>query len=238
MWSIGPLSDWRERFGSADRAIQRGACDQAIEHFASDPSFQDELNALLRDSNPRVQFSSAFVLFRTGRQTLRLLPALLDCFELEDGDLRWSAAHMLAVLGRLHGEVLPVLSHETANGETAQRRRMALYALRELGPERSETEAAVLQALDDSDLEVQRAALACMAKLTEPSAAALQCVLSIADTTADAKLRRIAIVVLPDLVRHHPDSLAPVREQIQRGIQDPDVSLQRAANAAASRLPH
>lgn len=232
----GSPAELIEKLGSLERAAQRSACEDALKRLGEDPSFQRELLRVLGGGTRRARFSSAFVLFRAGRVGLRLLPALLDALELEDGDLRWSAAHMLAMLGRAHGEVFPVLLYEARGSESALRRRMAVYVLRELGPEREETRALLLEALGDPEPSVRRAALSSLAKLVEPDARCLERTLSILGSDVDPRMRRIAAVVLPHLVASHPDLRDAARRALDAARGAPDVGLARAAEAALARL--
>ena len=54
---------------------------------------------------------AAFTQARLGPPKMKLLPVLLDALEHPDGSRRWSAAKIVVELGRLEGEVLPVLLH-------------------------------------------------------------------------------------------------------------------------------
>jgi HEAT repeat protein len=229
-------SDLLEPLGSSDRATQRVACERATALLRQKPEFRETLHGWLLQSNPRLRFAAAYVLFRAGRATLRLLPALLDSLELDDGDLRWTAAHMLATLGRMQAEVCPVLLHECRNAASPRRRRMAVYALRELAPERAETQQAFLGALGDSDSMVRRASLSSLAKLTAPGRSCLERVLEIARSDPDARMQSIAAVVLPDLVSQHPATRDEVAAELQRLANTDDLSLVRSARAALQRL--
>jgi HEAT repeat protein len=230
-------ADLLARLASPDRAEQRLACDEAALRIRSEPSLRDALRELLRDSRPQARFAAAFVLFHVERPTLRLLPALLDSLELADGDTRWQAAQMLAALGRLHGEVLPVVLAEARGATSPSRRRMALYVLRELAPERDETGAAFLAALDDADGHVRRAALSCFAKLTDPPRALVERALALANgADPDPRMARIAAVILPDLIRFHPELRAQAERTLDSLERASDPSLARAAVAARQRL--
>jgi HEAT repeat protein len=226
-----------ERLASDDRAEQRRACDEAAARVPREPALRDALRERLADPRPHARFAAAFVLFHAERPTLRLLPALLESLELADGDARWQAAQMLAALGRLHGEVLPVLLSEARGARAAMRRRMALYALRELAPERAETAQVFLAALDDADGHVRRAALSCFAKLSDPPRALAERALALArGADPDPRMARIAAVVLPDLVRFHPELRAGVTALLDSLEHADDPSLVRAAVAARQRL--
>jgi HEAT repeat protein len=225
------------RLGSADRAEQRRACDEAAARIAAEPALRDALRETLRAPDPLARFAAAFVLFHSERPTLRLLPALLESLELADGDARWQAASMLAALGRLHGEVFPVLLAEARGTSSPVRRRMSLFALRELAPERSETSLVFLAAVDDADGHVRRAALSCFAKLSDPPRALAERALALArGSDPDPRMARIATVILPDLIRFHPDLRADAAELLDSLERASDPSLARAANAARQRL--
>jgi HEAT repeat protein len=232
----GPLAGLIERLGSEDRAAQRVACDEAIARARAEPGVRDALLDLLREGRPRARFAAAFALFRLERPTLRVLPALLDALELPDGDLRWSAAHMLATLGRMQGEVLPVLLHEARRSPSPLRRRMALYALRELAPESAATRDTVIAALDDREGGVRRAALTCVAKLTEPETDGVERVLAILAGDEDPRMRRIAASLLPLLLALYPDRADSGRAALETAAACSDAALARAARAALARL--
>jgi HEAT repeat protein len=224
------------RLASDDRTEQRLACDAAAALLKLEPRFQNVLNRVLLDGTPRARFAAAWVLFHVHGPSLRHLPALLDALECSDGDVRWSATHMLATLGRLKREAVEVLLHEAREAEAALRRRMALYAIREVAPERSETRAVVLSALDDADPGVRRAALTSLAKLTEPDAACLDRALDALDQVDDPAMRRIAAVLIPGLLEHQPERRSEALARLEAAQRHDDPALARAAEAALSRL--
>jgi HEAT repeat protein len=225
-----------EGLSAADRATQRTACDEAAAHLKRDPGFLPALMTLLSEGTPQARFAVAIVLFRSGRATLRLLPILLEALEFPDGDVRWTASHMLTLLGRMHGEVLPVVLHEARQAQSSSRRRMALYVLRELAPEQSATRAVVLERLEDPDANVRRAALSSLAKLNEPDSSCLERVIAILSHDPDLSMRRIAAVVLPDLVTRVPESRDRARAALAAAAHSTDTPLQRAAESALGRL--
>jgi HEAT repeat protein len=234
---VSASADLLERIGSTDRAAQRRACDEAVERLKTEPALRDSLRDSLRAPSALARFGAAWVLFQSERPTLRLLPALLDSLELADGDLRWQAAHMLTALGRLQPEVTSVLWHEAGSAEAAARRRMAVFTLRELAPERSETAEVFLRALRDPDGDVRRAALASFAKLGEPPRELAVRALALArGADPDPRMARIAPVVLPGLARHHPDLAPEIASALAELEHAPDPSLARAAQAARTRL--
>ncbi len=231
-----PVTRLLENLASNNREVQRSACDEALKELGRKPEFREALHRLLSKAELRTRFAAAFVLFQEGRPSLRLLPTLLDSLDLDDGDLRWMAAHMLAALGRMQGEVYPVLLHECRRPDAPQRRRMALYVLRELASEREETKQAFLAALGDPDAAVRRAALSSLAKLSDPDRACVERALEIARSDRDPRMQRIAAVVLPDLVLHLPEAHDAVAGVLRELASSHDPSLVRAAHAATHRL--
>ena len=223
------------RLGSEDRTTQRRACDEASARLRADSGFRDHIIRLLRDGSPLARFSAAFLLFQEG-PTLRILPALLEALELDDGDLRWTAAHMLATLGRSQAEVLPVVSHEARNASSAQRRRMALYVIRELAPELQESERILIEAVDDPDADVRRAALSSFAKLADPGPGSVERMLTALGVDPDPRMRRIAAVVAPELATRLPRSRAAIVPALEAASHSADPDLARAATLALRRL--
>lgn len=226
-----------EALGSTDRAAQRAASDDAIELMRKDRSFRDALVKLMRGGSPLERFGAAYVLFHDG-PSLRTVPALLESLDLDDGDLRWTATHLLVTLGRTQPEVIALLLHEISAGTSARRRRMAIYAARELSPEIDETAAALLKALDDPAAEVRLAALSSFGKLATPDRAIRERVLSLLVEDPDPRMRRIAAVVAPDLYRDDPEGARKVRELLQELVGSSDDELGTAARLALRRLPH
>jgi HEAT repeat protein len=234
---VNPPDELLQKLGSPSRAIQRAACDEVRARLRTEPDLREALHLLLRGENSLARFSAAWVLFQSERPTLRLLPALLAALELADGDLRWQAAQMLTALGRLQSEVLPVLLHEAGAAVSAARRRMAIFVLRELAPERAETGAVYLRALEDPDADVRRAALSCFAKLTDPDRTlALRTLCLARGADPDPRMARIATVVLPELARFHPDLCEEIRAALAALESSPDPALVRGARVARQRL--
>jgi len=229
------FQDLLERLGARERSIQRAACHEACERLKGEPPLRDALLELLRSGSPEARFAAAWVVFRSGRPSLRLLAPLLDSLELADGDRRWEAAHLLVLLGRLQGEVFPVLCHEAAGSEVPMRRRMALYALRELAPERDETQRTFLSALDDADPEVRRAALSCLGKLAAPQPACLDRALAILASDPDPRMQQLASVLAVQLTRSLPAERGRVQRALETALAGP-APLEKAARLALARL--
>jgi hypothetical protein len=166
-----------------------------------------------------------------------LLPALLGALELKDGDVRWSATHLITTLGQLYSEVRPVLQHEARSAANPLRRRMAIYTVRELAGDDPETLKSVLAAIDAPDGELRRAALSSLAKLTFVDKAVLDRVISIVRSDPDPRMRRIGTVLLPELARNCPEGKGSIEELLRELETSDDPGLVQAAHTASRRLP-
>jgi HEAT repeat protein len=224
------------RLGSDDRREQRAACEEALAVIRKDRGLRDALKDLLRQGTRQTRFAAAWLLFRGETPSLRLLPALLDALELTDGDLRWEATHMLTGLGRLHGEVYLVLLNEAKLHPSPLRRRMSLYGLRELGPERAETEQAFLAALRDPAVEVRRAAFSSSPKLVELGPSWLDRALAILADDADIGMRVLAPLVLARIAELRADARPRILAVLHELRGGSDVDLARAAAVGLRRL--
>ena len=132
---------------------------------------------------------------------------------------------------------MPVLLHEACEASSASRRRMAIFVLRELAPERAETGAVYLRALEDADADVRRAALSCFAKLTDPDRAlALRALALALGADPDPRMARIAAVVLPELAVFHPELRDEIASALLALERSADPSLVRGARLARERL--
>jgi hypothetical protein len=204
----------RESLATHDRARQRAACDAVVARLPHAPEMLADVRAMLRQDDLVQRFAAAHILFRAQGPHLRLLPALLASLALRDGDRRFAAAHMLVQLGAMEPAVEVALRHDARHASEPARRRMAVFALRELAPHARETEAICLVALADPDLSVQRAALASLAKLADPSGAALERALGILDAHPDGQMQMLATAVVTQLASHHPTEAARIGEAL------------------------
>jgi HEAT repeat protein len=127
------------------------------------------LRRALSSDEPRRRWGAAFTSARLEPPRLGWLPALVEALGAEDAAVRWSSARLVVDTGRLHGEVLPVLMGLLAGDAAPRVRRMSIYCLRELAPDRPETADALLRATRDPDAGVRRAALTSLASVWDPA---------------------------------------------------------------------
>jgi HEAT repeat protein len=192
----------------------------------------------LQSKLPSRRWTAAFTAARISPPGPRLLPAMVEALASADGDVRWAAARVIVEIGRVHGEVLPLLLAMVRDGEQAIQRRMAAFALRELAPDSTEAAEGLLDATADTDLQVRRAAFTAMAALTAPPSGVATRLLEAVLEDDDPASRRLAALSLGEIGSAHPQAISPegigqLREEEQRSA-DPD--LRRALQRALARI--
>jgi len=190
-----------EVLADPEKRVARAGSDALAAIGARDAAVAERLGAVLRQPGRDRRWWAAFTLARLGPPPIKLLPVLIDALEHDAGDIRWSAAKLLVELGRLEPEVLPVLLHFVASPERPAVRRMAIFCLRELAPDREETGRALLAASRDRDREIRRSALAALAALLEPGPPVWQRLREAAEGDADPATRHIASTAIATLDR-------------------------------------
>ena len=227
--------------GDPVKAVGRAASDALVEialRIGAD-DVQAAIRAALHSQDPARRWRAAFTSARLEPPSPRLLPALVEGLASADGDVRWAAAKLMVEMGRSHGEVLPVLIGLVRSSESPVVRRMATFALRELAPDRIEAAEVLLEAADDSDLGVRRAAFTAMASLMEPPPQIAERLLETLRTEEDAPARRLAALALGEIGGQDPACVpgCTCQELEQaRGASPDDPELQRAIDRALTRL--
>lgn len=219
-------------------AIAQGTGSNAA-RASSEDGVEGAVRLALHSKNPARRWRAAFTAARLAPPSPRLLPALVEALASSDGDVRWAAAKVIVDMGRLHAEVLAVLVGLVRSGENPTVRRMATFALRELAPDRSEAADVLLEAAEDGDLQVRRAALTAMASLLAPPTRVAERLLTTLRGDDDDAARRLAALALGEIGAQEPGSIpAETLRELERtrdeAQADPD--LRRAVEKALARL--
>ncbi len=225
--------------GDPARAVSRAASDALVEIGRKHGDIDPGLRAALHGSDPARRFAAAFTLARISPPGPRLLPALVEALASPDGDVRWAATRLLVEAGRVHGEVFLLLTGLVRTHASAIVRRMATFALRELAPDRVEAADALLDASNDRDLHVRRAALTALAALWSPPPRVALQLLRVLASDPDSASRRLAALALGELAAADAQNVPPeTRARLEAAAAAPgtDADLRRAIERACMRL--
>jgi HEAT repeat protein len=166
------LEPLAEALADADPEVRRAAGDALVCLGRTSSQVDPLLLAALRGDAPESRFEAARALAALSPPAPRLIPALVEALGNPRPEIAWEAARLLVDAGRLHGEVAPIVTGLVRAGETSALRRMAIFCLRELAPERPETEDALLFASRADDPALRRAALSALPALLRSGASA------------------------------------------------------------------
>jgi len=195
---------------------------------AADGALRARLAAALADGDPPRRYAVAYALFVAGDRTERLWAALSEALGSGDGDLRWAAARLVIALE--FDEATSRLLDEVAS-RNAERRKMALYCLRERRARGDAVEGAVAAALADPEPGVRLAGMSALAALARDPADAADAIARLVDDR-EPGVRRAAAATLGKVGVATPI----VRAALARAAATTDEALARAARGALERL--
>lgn len=191
-----------------DKDIQADAGRRLADAARTDGRITERLLQVLAGPRPRARWGAAYALALSGAAPeLRWRPALIEALATEDGDVRWAAADLLIALGReypapVEQTLLALLADPAPN-----RRKMALYCIRDLGLGDGVLMPAMRAAVKDHSTPVRLAALAALKRMlaaAQPAArehreAMEQLVLEVLAGDPEPAVRRTAAALLAAL---------------------------------------
>lgn len=225
------------------KAICRRAAGILARAVASgDADVRASLLAGLTSEDPRERWGSCFALARGGVLGPEVLQGAVATLGTSDGDVRWAAAEVVRAAVRLEPRLLEVVraaAHDesvAARGR-AERRKMAIYCLRDLRDLDPTFEAAVfVEALDDSDRGVRLAALSAIGVvardgITDDRGGMVEALARCIESDGDIGVRRACAATLGKL-RGRFERATEVLAKVEAATSDPD--LLRAVRSALS----
>ena len=190
------------------------------------------LRAAIASADPEWRFGAAWALGRLEVVDLAMLAPLFEALGARDGDRRWAAAELLATCARVHADRVLAALLAAVEDAVAERRKMALYVLRDVAPASPAARDATTRALADPDVGVRFAALAALVRLEPVPPEACALVLARARTDPDAGLRRAALTTLGEIGR----GVGEVECEVASAESSDDPAMRRAAAIARRRL--
>ncbi|HUY27666.1 MAG TPA: HEAT repeat domain-containing protein [Candidatus Binataceae bacterium] len=244
--ALNPASSLSERtvyalarcVGAESKAVGRRAAEAAALVAAHDPRIAPAIRALLEESSPRARFGAAYALGLIGgaQFDLRAADALYQALGDADGDVRWAAHDLILRLGGAHppqvrsGLLALARDGREDNGDA---RKMALYCLRDLGPESRDVLDAARAASTAADAHVRLASLAILARAPAYRREAAAIAMRMLETDPQPGVRRAAAAAL-GLIGEL--SLEVLEALGRAAARETDSALARAASAAITRL--
>jgi HEAT repeat protein len=227
-----------EALGDPVKAVALAASDALARLARTIDGVEAVVHRALRSDEASHRWHAALTSARIEPPTPRLLPPIVEALASPEGDVRWMAARLLVDAGRVNPEVLPLVIGLVTGGESADVRRMATHCVRELGPERPDSERALLDGSRDPDRFVRRAALTSLAGLTDPSRKVFDRLAEVIADPSDATNRKLAVYSLDALAREHAGELTQASIAALRQIAqaDPDLDLRSRACRRLAQL--
>jgi HEAT repeat protein len=230
----GVLDALVENLAAPSKAVQRHAAGAIAAAGVRNPGILPRLIALLEAPQPDTRWAAAYALgLIDGALDLRACAPLLEALSNPDGDLRWASLELLVRLGRIHpGPIREQLLASLLDAD-ANRRKMSLYALRDLGMRDPAVVAAACGACAGADAQVRLAALSLLKQAGACGSEAATAVAACLAPDADPGVRRAAAFTLGYLDDHSEPVIAALREAANDLDDD---SLRKTARQTLARL--
>jgi HEAT repeat protein len=142
----------------SDKPTLRKAVDALIGIAAGDPQIGLTLSELLTDPSRKNRWPIAYILASLPLPARASVQVLIETLDHRDPDIRWAMVLILIRLAKTDRQVLGLLI-ELASKGAANQRRMAIYALRDVGLSDEASVRTLLSALGDPDPTVRVAAV-------------------------------------------------------------------------------
>lgn len=217
--------------GDPDKRVQRRAGEVLAETKGDGIALAAMLARSLAAESAAVRWGAAFCQARAGQTSPAACAVWIDHLGSGDRDIRWAAHQLLVEYAPRLGEVAMAALHAAAADGDPQRRKMALYSLRDLGVASAANATLAAAALAAPDIGVRLAALAAYPVLAGDTQDAARVLCRYLDD-GDPRMRRATAAALGRL----PRTDVAAREALQVAAQSRDSGLSRAARAALDAL--
>ncbi len=223
---LANLDELRGALAASDKRVQRKAAEVLGALAGASAEIRAAIGAALAADDRASRWGAAFAEACSGAPSPAAGLVWVESLGSADRDLRW-AAHDLIVrhAAAVGSEPIARLCAAAGDGSHAERRKMALYCLRDLDPSPALGRDAVMAALDAEEIEVRLAALAALAQLA-PDGAGERVAAYLDDP--EPRMRRAAAAALGKLGELSPAIL----DALRRAENSTDSGLARAASRA------
>ena len=214
-----------------DKPTIRAAVDKLIALAESSVELRDILNQRLNEPDHRNYWPVAYVLGHQSQPSGDVIRNLLSALDHREPDIRWANGLLLVRIARREPAVVPLLIDLCEVG-SANQKRMALYCLRDLALSDSESQAAMLKALDDNEPTVRVAAVTSLKLRTDVDAMVRQKLLASYLRDTDERVKNAIAVTLASLGSPDQEFLRALNEASKSGSSQ----IKKSADAALKML--
>lgn len=214
-----------------DKPRLRAAVDELIALALESPPLRERLELRLTETERRNDWPTAYILGNLPNPSGAALEHLLDSLDHEDPDVRWAIALLLVRIAKNKAEVIGRLIRLCAAGSCNQKR-MALYALRDLGLTDAASLDALFAALEDTDATVRVAAAICLKPRLDVDETGKRRLLEVYRRDGEPKVRHTVAIALAALGKPQPEFISALQEN----SESEDKQTKKAAIAALELL--
>ncbi|HKA33377.1 MAG TPA: HEAT repeat domain-containing protein [Candidatus Binatia bacterium] len=215
-----------------DKKIVREAVDALVALAPDAPEVRVEVEEAMARAPAYKRWPMAYVLAQIAPPSDACFAALEAGLDAPDPDIRWAIVVLFTALARRQSGATQERLASLANTGTATQRRMAVYALRDIGAQDAVTERAVIAALGDSGPLVRIAALTSLKAFPDTARALIADMQRMLESDDDARVRAAAAVALAQ----SGGPMAEIRGALEGAALSGDPTVVRAARAALEML--
>lgn len=196
--SANTVENLLDELQHGDRAVVRRAVDALVAMAPREPLLAERLERRLADETVRWKWPIAYTLGRVMEASEACLGVLAEGLGSDDQDVRWATQRLLTELGGAQRMVYEALLGLSRDGIPNQRR-MAVYCLRDIGPNDQRNARAIAAALSDAEPLVRVAAVTSLVHFGPAAKECASVLRQLAAEDPDARVRNAAGFVLARL---------------------------------------
>jgi HEAT repeat protein len=215
----------------SEKPVIRAAVNALVSLAHASPQLRDTLHRRMSEPHVKNVWAIAYILAQLPEPSGDAIQRLLEELAHQDADIRWAIGLLLVRLASSDENIPRQLLRLCAIGNALQRR-MAIYCLRDLNLQDSDSTQVFSVALRDPDPLVRIAAAAGLKKKTQLDSSEKDALLTVFLEDPDNRVRSVAAVTLAQMGMASECFL----QALNRAESGENEQLKRAANAALSLL--
>lgn len=225
------IADLIARLDHPDKPTIRAAVDKLIALATTSAKLRDALDRRLNEPDHRNYWPVAYVLGHLAHPSAVVVRTLLAALDHREPDIRWANGLLLVRIAKEEPAAIPLLIELCQTG-SANQKRMALYGLRDLALNDSQSRAAMLTALEDQEPTVRVAAATSLKERTDVDDTVRQKLLAAYLNDKDDRVKNVVAIILASLGSPDEGFIGALREASLSG----NGPIKKSADAALKML--